>query len=176
LEEYIVHAIIRSIGTSPSRGSGTLLADPCAPLVPISSPHATAIACPARVLSVGRIDEDVLLREPLDQSPDFCFSHADDFRQLWSLSRGNTYDAVIFHNSLGCFELEEAARLVRRRWPSAKVLLIRSGEIMLEDPLYDQRLRPPVDPDTLIAILSCQARLAGEKPRPRWWMGRVLEG
>lgn len=173
-----MHPIIPFKKTPHSKGSGRLVADLVAdsgaPLVPISSPHAIAIACPARVLSVGRADEDVLIREPLDQSPDFCFSHANDYRELWRLSRGHTYDAVIFHNSLGCFELEEAARLVRHRWPSAKILLIRSGEITLEDPLYDQRLRPPVDPNTLMSVLSGPTHLTGEKNRPGWWVAHAL--
>lgn len=166
-----MHPIIPFKKTPHSQGSGSLVADlvadPRAPLVPISSPHAIAIACPARVLSVGRLNEDVLIREPRD--PRFCFSHANDYLELWSLSRGHTYDAVILHNSLGCFELEEAARLVRRRWPSAMILLIRSGEITLEDPLYDQRLRPPVDPATLLSVLSGQTRhLTSEEHRTRW--------
>jgi hypothetical protein len=120
------------------------------------------------------MDEDILIRQPLDEPPDFCFSHANDYRELWCLSRGGTYDAVIFHNSLSCFELEESARLVRRRWPSARVLLIRSGEIMLEDALYDQRLRPPVDPNTLLSVLSGQRGPAREKPLPRWRMAHAL--
>lgn len=161
-----------------SRGSNSLVADPVAvpgaPLVPTSSPHATAVASPARALSVGRMDEDVLIRLPLDESPGFCFSHANDYLELWGLSRGHTYDAVIFHNSLSCFELEEAARLVRRRWASARILLIRSGEIALADTLYDQCLRPPVDPDTLMSILSGQMRLNNEKRHPRWWVAPAL--
>jgi hypothetical protein len=177
-----MHAIIPFNRTSHSRGSATAVADlvaspvadPRAPLVPTSSPHATAIAWPVRVLSVGRMDEDVLIREPLDRSPGFCFSHANDYLELWGLSRGHAYDAVIFHNSLRCFELEEAARLVRLRWPLARILLIRSGEITLEDPLYDQRLRPPVDPHTLMSILSGQTRIINEKRRPRWRLAPAL--
>lgn len=151
-----------------------LATDSCAPFVPTRSPRATAVANPARVLSVGRMDEDVLVREPLDRWPGFCFSHANDYLELWGLSRGHTYDAVIFHNSLSCFELEEAARLVRRRWPSAGILLIRSGEITLRDPFYDQRLKPPVDADTLISILSDLTRLTSEMPRPRWRVAHAL--
>ena len=182
-----MRAIIIPFKRTPySRGSGALAADPVAepvtdpvaipgaPLVPTSSPHAIDIANPARVLSVGRMDEDVLIRLPLDQSPGFCFSHANDYLELWGLSRGHTYDAIIFHNSVSCFELEEAARLVRRRWPSARILLIRSGEITLEDPLYDQRLRPPVDPDTLLSILSGRTRIINEKRRHNWRVAPAL--
>jgi hypothetical protein len=121
------------------------------------------------------MDEDVLIREPLDRWPGFCFSHANDYLELWGLSRGHTYDTVIFHNSLGCFELEEAARLVRHCWPFAKILLIRSGEITLDDPLYDQRLRPPVHPNTLASFLSGQGHLASEEDRARGPVAHALE-
>ncbi|UWZ86008.1 hypothetical protein [Occallatibacter riparius] len=164
-----------------SRGFGASVADPVLdpatqgdPFVPTAFPRATAIASPARVLSVGRMDEDVLIRLPLDESAGFCFSHANDYLELWGLSRGHTYDAVIFQNSLSCFELEEAARLVRRRWPSAGILLIRSGEITLTDPFYDRRLKPPVDRNTLLSVLSELTRLTTEMPRPRWRVAHAL--
>ena len=177
-----MRAIIPFKRTSPSRGFGApvadlvagLVADPDAPIVPTSAPHAIAIACPARVLSVGRMDEDVLIRVPLEESPGFCFSHANDYLELWALSRGHTYDAVIFHNSISRFELEEATRLVRRRWPTAGILLIRSGEITLRDPFFDQRLRPPVDPNTLMSALSGLTCLTSEMPRPRWRVATAL--
>lgn len=175
MEEYLMHSILSFVRTPNSKGSGPLVADPCAPLVPTSSPHAIAIDCPARVLSVGRMDEDVLIREPLDQWPGFSFFHANDYRQLWILSRRSSYDAVIFHNSLSYFELEEAARLVRRRWPSAGIVLVRSGEIMLDDPLYDQRVKPPANPSILLSALSKQAHLTSEKHRPRWRVAHALE-
>jgi hypothetical protein len=165
--------IISFVRTPNSKGSG-LVAEPCAPFVPISTPHAIAIDCPARVLSVGRMDEDVLIREPLDQWPGFSFFHANDYRELWILSRRSSYDAVIFHNSLGYFELGEGARLVRRRWPSANIVLVRSGEIMLEDPLYDQRLKPPVNANILLSALSQPAHHTSEKHRPRWRVAHAL--
>jgi hypothetical protein len=168
-----MHPIISFVPTPNSKGSG-LVAEPRAPLVPISSPHAIAIDCPARVLSVGRMDEDVLIREPLHESSGFRFSHANDYLELWALSRGHTYDAVIFHNSISRFELEEATHLVRRRWPSAGILLIRSGEITLRDPFYDRRLRPPVEPNTLMSVLSELTRITSEMPRPRWRVAHAL--
>ncbi len=177
-----MRAIIPFKRTPHSRGFSTpvadLVADPAtesrAPFAPTSTPHATAIASPARVLSVGRMDEDVLIRLPLDEWPGFSFSHANDYLELWGLSRGHTYDAVIFHNSISRFELEEATRLVRRRWPSAGILLIRSGEITLRDPFFDQRMRPPVDPNSLMSVLSGLTRLTSAMPRPRWRVAPAL--
>lgn len=156
------------------KGGDALLAEPRAPLAPTPSPHAIAVASPARVLSVGRMDEDALMREPLDEWPGFAFFHANDYRDVWRLSRAMVFDVVIFHNSLGCFELEESARLVRRRWPSAKIVLVRSGEITLESRLYDWRLRPPIEAETLLSVLSGDTQPIGQRVRPRWRMTPAL--
>ncbi|UWZ85033.1 hypothetical protein [Occallatibacter riparius] len=106
------------------------------------------------VLSVGRLEHEAILREAPGDLSQFTISHASDYRELWSLSKGSQYQAVVFHNSLCSFELEEAARLVRSRWPAAKIVIIRSGEISLDDPLYDYRLAPHTNPSTLISVLS----------------------
>jgi hypothetical protein len=160
---------------SNSDGSGRPLADPHRySFTQSASPLSIATSCVRCVLSVGHTDDGVLLPDALNQPPGLSFSNVHDYRDLWRLSKAITYDAVVFHNSVGNFELQEAARLVRGRWPSAKILLIRSGEITLDDSLYDQRLRPPVDPDTLVAILSGRPHLLKGKPRARWRMAHAL--
>lgn len=109
---------------------------------------------PIYVLSVGRLEHEAIQLESLADLSEVSVSHASDYRELWILSKGSQYQAVVFHNSLCSFELEEAARLVRSRWPAAKIVIIRSGEISLDDPLYDYRLTPPTDPNTLISVLA----------------------
>ena len=106
------------------------------------------------VLSVGRLEHEALLREALGEMPQVVVNHASDYRELWNLSKENRFDAVLFHNSLCSFELEEASRLVRGRWPAAKILIIRSGEMSLDDPLYDHRIVPPADAKLVMAVLS----------------------
>ena len=130
------------------------------------SSDGTADRAALRVLSVGRMDEVVLAREAFNRSARFSLTHASDYRELWNLSKRNEYDAVVLHDTLSSFELEGAARLVRRRWPAARIVLLRGGEITLEDALYDQRVRPPVELTTLMFILSGQTRPAMPKPRP----------
>lgn len=72
-------------------------------------------------------------------------------------------DAVVFQNGLCSFELVEAARLVRGRWPKARILIIRCGELCLEHPLYDGRLRPPVRMEILHFTLSRLTRSLHEE-------------
>jgi hypothetical protein len=102
------------------------------------------------VLSVGRIETDRLICGALLDSPDFRVSFVHDYRDLWIGSRQQVVDAVVMHNTLCSFELAEAARLVRNRWPNAKILIIRSGEVSIDRVLYDRRLHPPVEQHILI--------------------------
>jgi hypothetical protein len=108
---------------------------------------------PIHLLSVRRVEPGTLIRDALLDVPDFTVSFARDYRELW-ISKQEPVNLVLIHNSLCSFELEEAARLARGRWPKAKILIIRSGEVHLEDPLYDHRLPPPVTPKTLINAVS----------------------
>jgi hypothetical protein len=102
------------------------------------------------VLSVGRIETGRLMCDALLDSPDFRVSFVHDYRDLWISSRQHVVSAVVMHNTLCSFELAEAARLVRNRWPNAKILIIRSGEVSLDRALYDQRLHPPVNQEVLV--------------------------
>jgi hypothetical protein len=102
------------------------------------------------VLSVGRIETDRLMCDALLDSPDFCISFVHDYRDLWICSTQHVVDAVVMHNTLCSFELAEATRLVRSRWPNAKILIIRSGEVSIDRALYDQRLHPPVKQQVLV--------------------------
>lgn len=102
------------------------------------------------VLSVGRLETGRLMCDALLDSPDFRISLVHDYRDLWISSRQHVVNAVVMHNTLCSFELTEAARLVRNRWPNAKILIIRSGEVSIDRALYDQRLHPPVKPEVLV--------------------------
>lgn len=106
---------------------------------------------PIRVLSVGRIETERLACDALLDSPDFRVSFVHDYRDLWISSKQDVVNAVVMHNILCSFELAEAARLVRDRWPAARVLVIRSGEVSLDRALYDRRLHPPVKRECLVA-------------------------
>jgi hypothetical protein len=159
-----------------SSGSGQQLAYPRDLHPQPVFPNPFANPCVLRVLSVGGKDEAGVVREALKGSPHVSFAHANNYRELWRLSKGSTYDAVVFHSTVSHFELEEAAHLVRHGWPSAKILLIRSGEITLQDPLYDLRLRPPVDPNTLLNVLLGKMRPAIQKPRPHLRVAHAMGG
>lgn len=142
------------VGPPHPKQPGVAASDPCGFDSEARLPQRKSRRFTFQVLSVGRLENQAIMREALTEWSNFQFSHASDYRELWSLSRERHVDAAVFHNSLCSFELEEAARLVRSRWPKAKILIVRSGEVTLEDPLYDHRVSPPIDPRTLISVLS----------------------
>lgn len=115
-----------------------------------------------KVLSVGRMEADPLLRRALLECPQFCFSFANDYRELWMFSKRSDVYIVLINNSLCSFELAEAARLVRHCWPSAKILIIRSGDVCLERSLYDQRLTPAASPKLVLSTLKQLAKRSNE--------------
>jgi hypothetical protein len=114
------------------------------------------------VLSVGRIETDRLMYDALLDSPDFRISFVHDYHDLWISSKQHIVNAVVMHNTLCSFELAEAARLVRNRWPNAKILLIRSGEVSLDRALYDQCLHPPVKQEALVEQVRILTESLGE--------------
>jgi hypothetical protein len=105
----------------------------------------------------------LLARETFLDMPDFAISIAIDYRELWIRSKEGAIQIVLLHNSLCSFELEQAARLARGRWPNARILIIRSGELYIDRALYDDRLLPPVTPVVLLERISKQATSLNER-------------
>ncbi len=102
------------------------------------------------ILSVGRIEPGTVMRDAFLGARHFRVSFVHDYRELWISSKQHDVHAAILHNSLCSFELTEAARLVRGRWPDAKILIIRSGQVSLDRALYDRRLHPSVRREVLV--------------------------
>ena len=109
---------------------------------------------PIHLLSVGRIEPPTLVHNIMLDLPDFAISMTRDYRELWITSKQEPIEIALLHNTLCSFELAEAARLIRGRWPNAKIVVIRSGEMSLDRTLYNDRIHPPVTPDHLVERLS----------------------
>ena len=105
---------------------------------------------PFQVLSVGRIEAGTTIRDSLIDSPHFNMTFVNDYRDLWIFSKQHMVDTIVMQNTLCSFELADAARLARGRWPRARILVIRSGELFLDRQFYDERMHPPVCQDVLI--------------------------
>lgn len=116
-----------------------------------------------QILSVGRTEPAPLIRDALRDEPDFAVSIASDYRELWIRSKEEAIQIALLHNSLCSFELDEAIRLVRSRWPNAKILIIRSGELLIDRAAYDDRLLPSVTPEILRERILKLAESTGEE-------------
>ncbi len=117
------------------------------------------------VLSVGPMDRGSLVHDALLEMPDFRLSIATDYRELWVIPKHESIHLVILHNTFSLFELEDASRFIRTRWPPAKILIVRRGEGFLDDELYDDRVTPPA---SLEVLLSAIERLTSERDDRRF--------
>jgi hypothetical protein len=115
-------------------------------------------AATIHVLSVGPVDRGSMVHDKLLDGASFHLSIATDYRELWGMPTQESIHVAILHNTLSSFELEAAGRLIRRRWPQARILLISRGESSLEDALYDDRVEPTVALELLLTTIE---RLTG---------------
>jgi hypothetical protein len=121
-----------------------------------------------RVLSVGPVDRGSMVHDVLLEGPRFRLSIATDYRELWAIHEHEDCQLAILHNTLAPFELEDASKFIRHRWPHARILVIRAGEDFLEDALYDDRVIPTVAREIL--FMTIEQLTAG------WHEGRSGDG
>src|SRR5579863_1218075 len=121
-EPYASHSLPGSSFPNPWPPSGVFArSGESAPrhLIANENSHATSV----HLFSIGRFEPSFLLRVALLDVPDLAVSIVRDFRELWLASKDESVQVALFHRSVGSFELEESARLVRSRWPRAKTLI-----------------------------------------------------
>lgn len=106
------------------------------------------------VLSVGPVERGCLVHDALLSRPHTHLSITPDYRQLWMLPRQESFHVAVLHNTLSDGELEETSQLIRRRWPKARILVIRYGEGFLDDALYDEQVTPSVAVEKLHAAID----------------------
>ena len=109
------------------------------------------------VLSVGPVDCGSMVHDALLDKASFRLTIATDYRKLWGIPAQESFHVAVLHDAFSTFELEAACRLIRQRWPHAKILLVSRQESSLDDGLYDDRA-PTAAPDLLGTTIE---RLAG---------------
>jgi hypothetical protein len=95
-----------------------------------------------------------VVHDTLLDGASFHLTIAIDYRELWGMPTQESIHVAILHNTLSSFELEAAGRLIRRRWPLARILVVSSGESFLEDALYDDRVAPTAAPEVLLTTIE----------------------
>jgi hypothetical protein len=117
------------------------------------------------ILSVGPVDHNFVVHDVLLEAPNLRLSIVADYRELWEFPKQQAIHVVILHDTLSSFELEAACQLIRRAWPQAGILVVRSGEDFLDDALYDDRVMPAEAPEVLLTTIE---RLIGERHERRF--------
>lgn len=115
-----------------------------------------------RILSIG-------VAEPMHVAYDiFLRLHrcelatAADYRELYAVPAEEKWEVAVLYHSLSQNEMRESAHLIRRRWPEARILIVRSETPCMDDALYDDRVVPGANPEVLLAVVD---RLAGSRER-----------
>jgi hypothetical protein len=117
------------------------------------------------VLSIGPIDFGTMVHDVLRVGLKSSLSIAPDCRDLWVTPKQESIQVAILHHTLSLFELEDACRFIRQRWPYARILVLRQGEGFLDDGLYDERVAPDATPaDLLMAIERLTREWRARKP------------
>jgi len=106
------------------------------------------------VLSIGPIDFGSMVHDVLRVGLKFSLSIAPDCRDLWVIPKQESIQVAILHHTLSLYELEDASRFIRQRWPHARILVLRMGEGFLDDSLYDERVAPDVAPAVLLMTIE----------------------
>jgi len=101
------------------------------------------------VLMVGSMELGNVVRSTLLGEPNLTISIVTNYRELWTIPNQEIIHLVILNATLSTLELEASSRLVRQRWPRAKILVVRQGEGFLEDALYDDRVTAGDTPEVL---------------------------
>jgi hypothetical protein len=105
------------------------------------------------ILSVGPVDCGSMVHDALLDGASFRLTIATDYRKLWGMPAQEPVDVAILHNKLSSFQLEAACRLIRQRWPHAKILLVSRRESSLDDGLYDDRASTAA-PEVLLTTIE----------------------
>jgi hypothetical protein len=75
-------------------------------------------------------------------------------------------------------EFNNASGYIRRKWPRAKILVISRTAEELDDPLYDEWVRPDLSQEVLLSTIERLAIAAKRDRKPVvqasrvWWQSR----
>jgi hypothetical protein len=101
------------------------------------------------VLMLGSVEAGNVVRCALLGEPHLLISIVTNYRELWTIPAQERFDLVVLNVTLSKLELDASSRLIRQRWPGARILVVRQGEILLEDALYDDRVTVEESPELL---------------------------
>jgi hypothetical protein len=105
------------------------------------------------VFSIGTSDPIHIAYDIFLSQHHCAISFAANYRELCAISTREMCDIAVLQSTLSPSDLRESACLVRRRCPSARILVIRDHVQFLEDALYDHRVMPGINPEALLSVI-----------------------
>ncbi len=118
----------------------------------------TQMAVSIHVLFVGSLDRGSMIHDALLNGRNFHLTIATDYRNLWAMPIQESVHVAIVHNTLPAFETEATCRLIHRRWPHARIVVVHRGKGILDKSLYDDCVSPTAPFKALLAAID---RLTG---------------
>jgi hypothetical protein len=113
------------------------------------------------MLSIGALDPRHLAYNIYLQQHRCAIVTAAGHRELCGSTRiSEPCRVAILHDTLHLRDLIESSQYIRRLWPDAKILIVRSEVWCIDDHLYDDRITPGVNPEILLAAVD---RLDGRR-------------
>lgn len=85
---------------------------------------------------------------------DYTVAIANNYREIFELRGEAGFHLAVLSDTLGELALCAAAEFVRRQWPSARILILGSARVPLEDYLYDEVVDHRFQPKELLDTLS----------------------
>ncbi len=109
-----------------------------------------------KVLSVGSERVAKLVKEMLAPCSGSSYSAVDSYWQLCllSLKEAEQVSVAILEVPGSVQELRQKAKLIRRRWPEAEIVLIGDVVDGLEHPLYDERVLSGTEASDLLIVIE----------------------
>ena len=108
------------------------------------------------VLMVGSVEAGSVVRSALLGEPRLLISIVTNYRELWTIPAQEKFDLAVLNVTLSKFELDASSRLIRQRWPGARILVVRQGEVLLDHALFDDRVTEEESAEVLRDTVQCR--------------------
>jgi hypothetical protein len=106
------------------------------------------------VLSIGSAETLNTPYETCLRERGHALAVVNGYKDLFRAVKIESCEVAVLHQSLSPDELHEVAHFIRRRWPAARILIVRPEEWWLDDVLYDDRVVPGVNPELLLSAVE----------------------
>lgn len=110
------------------------------------------------VLSIGSAALSTMTYERCLKERGHALAVANGYNDLFQTAMDECCEVAVLHQTLSQKELIQAAHFIRRRWPAARIVIVRPEEWWIDDALYDDRVVPDANPELLLFAVE---RLTG---------------